>query len=129
MTRRFCASFRLSSTYAQPAPKTRNHRLLGPPARRQSPGSSGGGRPSGISAAAGIADATGAIISCFATAGIADNVTCAVAAGIPKICRCTEAAGFAEGAGAVAAEGFVTPADRAGATDAAGLVVVAGVIA
>ena len=107
----FLREFPIIVTHARPAPKTRNHRLHEPPARRQSSGSAGGGQPAGISDAAGIVDANAAI------AGI---VTCAVTAGIPKTSRFTEAAGFADAAGAAAAAGFVTPADCPGATATAG---------
>lgn len=116
----FLREFPIIVTHARPAPKTRNHRLHEPPARRQCSGSAGGGQPAGISDAAGIVDATGAIISCFATAAIAGIVTCAVTAGIPKTSRFTEAAGFADAAGAAAAAGFVAPVDCTGATDTAG---------
>ena len=114
----FSCEFPIIVTHARPALKTRNHRLLEPPARRQSPRPGGGGPPAGVSDAAGIVDATGAITSCFATAAIAGIVTCAVTAGIPKASRFTEAARFANAAGAPA--GFATPADSTGATDTAG---------
>ena len=118
--------FPTTVNHARPDAKTRNHRLLGPPAWRQGSGSGGDGRLAGISAAAGIVDATGAIDSCFTTAAPAGIATCAITAGGPETLRFTEAAGLAEEVGSA---GTVTPADYTGSTDiadATGLALVAG---
>jgi hypothetical protein len=118
--------FPTTANHARPDAKTRNHRLLGPPAWRQGSGSGGGGRLAGIFAAAGIAEATGAISSCYTTLAPESLATCKNTASSPETLCFTETAVLADEAGST---GNVTPADFTGSTDiadATGLTLVAG---